>query len=134
MTNDNILIRELSNEELLALYKKVKPIVTLNEIKFSLRKYTLEELRKYSYIWHSKEDSREIISSKRIETIDEFDCFHRFGYYGLFKPTIAEVLSQIPNSQADKINAFEILSLYDINDSVNKGYHKSKVRTYKIRK
>ena len=133
MTN-NKLIPEITDEELLNLYKAVKPIVTLNDIKFSLKKYNLEELRKYSYLWHSKEDSREIISSKRIETIDEFDCLHRFGYYCLFKPTIAEVLSQIPNSQTDKINAFEILSLYNIDDSVNKGYHKSKVRTYKIHK
>ena len=134
MTNDNILIREISNEELLALYKIVKPIVTHDEIKFSLRNYSLEELRKYSYIWHSKEDSREIISSKIIEPIFEFTCFHRYDYYGLFKPTIAEVLSQIPNIKSNKVNAFEIVKLYDTHDSVNKGYHKSKVRTYKIHK
>ena len=45
MTN-NKLIPEITDEELLNLYKAVKPIVTLNDIKFSLKKYNLEELRK----------------------------------------------------------------------------------------
>ena len=39
----------------------------------------------------------------------DFVCLHRYGYYGLFKPSVGEVLSQIKEYDLPFIKAFEII-------------------------
>ena len=62
---------------------------------------------------------------------------HSWSYYGCFKPSISEVLSQIPDDLEDKINAFEITrspeTAADLNresEALNAGYHVAETTLY----
>ncbi len=134
-------IPEIDDKRLKELYHLLKPIVTIDEMKYLLREFTLQELRNQSYIWNRHEDKREIIDSNKLETVDDFLCLHTWGYYGLFKPSIAEVLSQAPESVIEQANTFEIIEspetredVFKYKEVIDNGFHLSKVRAYKMHK
>lgn len=134
-------IPEIYDKRLKELYQLLKPIVTIDEMKYLLREFTLQELRNQSYIWNRHEDKRDIVDSSRLETVDDFLCLHTFGYYGLFKPSIAEVLSQAPESVIEQANTFEIIEspetredVFKYKEVIDNGFHLSKVRAYKMHK
>lgn len=134
-------IPEIDDKRLKELYQLLKPIVTIDEMKYLLREFTLQELRNQSYIWNCHEDKRDIVDSSRLETVDDFLCLHTFGYYGLFKPSIAEVLSQAPESVIEQANTFEIIEspetredVFKYKEVIDNGFHLSKVRAYKMHK
>ena len=134
-------IPKISDDELKKLYEKLKPIVTINDVKYLLREFSFEELSDISYIWERYEDKRDKVDEKNLEVIDDFLCLHKYGYHGLFKPSIKEVLAQMPQSIIEKANTFEIIeqpeNADDLNkyvDVVNAGYHLSKVRAYNLHK
>lgn len=136
-----IEIPEIDDKRLKELYQLLKPIVTIDEMKYLLREFTLQELRNQSYIWNRHEDKRDIVDSSRLETVDDFLCLHTFGYYGLFKPSIAEVLSQAPESVIEQANTFEIIEspetredVFKYKEVIDNGFHLSKVRAYKMHK
>ena len=123
------------------LYQLLKPIVTIDEIKYLLREFTLQELRNQSYIWNRHEDKRDVVDPSRLETVDDFLCLHIWEYYGLFKPSIAEVLSQAPESVIEQANTFEIIEspetredVFKYKEVIDNGFHLSKVRAYKMHK
>ena len=134
-------IPEIDDKRLKESYQLLKPIVTIDEMKYLLREFTLQELRNQSYIWNRHEDKRDIVDSSRLETVDDFLCLHTFGYYGLFKPSIAEVLSQAPESVIEQANTFEIIEspetredVFKYKEVIDNGFHLSKVRAYKMHK
>lgn len=134
-------IPEIDDKRLKELYQLLKPIVTIDEMKYLLREFTLQELKNQSYIWNRHEDKRDIVDSSRLETVDDFLCLHTFGYYGLFKPSIAEVLSQAPESVIEQANTFEIIEspetredVFKYKEVIDNGFHLSKVRAYKMHK
>lgn len=134
-------IPEIDDKRLKELYQLLKPIVTIDEMKYLLREFTLQELRNQSYIWNRHEDKRDVVDPNKLETVDDFLCLHTWGYYGLFKPSIAEVLSQAPESVIEQANTFEIIESPEIREDVFKykevidnGFHLSKVRAYKMHK
>ncbi len=134
-------IPEIDDKRLKELYHLLKPIVTINEMKYLLREFTLQELRNQSYIWNRHEDKRDIIDPNKLETVDDFLCLHTWGYYGLFKPSIAEVLSQAPESVIEQANTFEIIEspetredVFKYKEVIDNGFHLSKVRAYKMHK
>lgn len=138
---DKLVIPKITDERLEQLYKFLKPIVTIEEMKYLLREFTLSELRGQSYIWNKSEDKREKVDQAKLEKIDDFLCLHTWGYYGLFKPSVAEVLSQVPEELAMQGNTFEIVESPETRDDVfrypeviNNGFHLSKVRVYKSHK
>ena len=53
-TNDillpNLVIPSLTDKELEKIYRQLKPIATVNEIKYYLKEYSLYQLRYYSYM------------------------------------------------------------------------------------
>lgn len=135
----NLIIPNMTDEELTHVYKRLKPIVTIDEMKYYLKEYTLYQLRYYLYMQDLATSVKEHINPSLINPVDEFMCFHKFHYYGSFIPTIAEVLSQIPENLIEDSNAFEIVEyptkMSDVTryyEAFEKGYHVSKVRTYKI--
>lgn len=134
-------IPEIDDNRLKELYQLLKPIVTIDEIKYLLREFTLQELRNQSYIWDRHEDKRDVVDPSRLETVDDFLCLHTWGYYGLFKPSIAEVLSQAPESVIEQANTFEIIEspetredVFKYKEVIDNGFHLSKVRAYKMHK
>ncbi len=134
-------IPEINDKRLKELYQLLKPIVTIDEMKYLLREFTLQELRNQSYIWNRHEDKRDVIDRNKLETVDDFLCLHTWGYYGLFKPSIAEVLSQAPESVIEQANTFEIIEspetredVFKYKEVIDNGFHLSKVRAYKMHK
>lgn len=129
----------ISDRRLKELYQLLKPIVTIDEMKYLLRGFTLQELNNYSYIWNSIEDKRDMIDSSKLEKVDDFLCLHTYGYYGFFKPSIAEILAQTPENVIEQANVFEIIEKPETRDDVFKykkvvdnGFHLSKVRAYRL--
>ena len=134
-------IPEIDDNRLKELYQLLKPIVTIDEMKYLLREFTLQELRNQSYIWNRHEDKRDVVDPNKLETVDDFLCLHTWGYYGLFKPSIAEVLSQASESVIEQANTFEIIEspetredVFKYKEVIDNGFHLSKVRAYKMHK
>ena len=134
-------IPEIDDNRLKELYRLLKPIVTIVEMKYLLREFTLQELRNQSYIWNRAEDKRDVVDPSKLETVDDFLCLHTWGYYGLFKPSIAEVLSQAPENVIEQANTFEIIEspetredVFKYKEVIDNGFHLSKVRAYKMHK
>lgn len=136
-----LVIPEIDDRRLKKLYQLLKPIVTIDEMKYLLREFALHELRDQSYIWNRQEDKRSAVDPRNLEPVDDFLCLHTWGYYGLFKPTIAEVLSQAPENVIEQANTFEIIEspetradVFKYKEVIDNGFHLSKVRAYKMHK
>ena len=135
----NVSIPEITDEELKTRYKRIKPVVEIEGKKYLLREYTQEELRGKSYLWDMEQDKREEIDIDEYAPLVDYDfeCIHKYGYYAFFKPSIAEVLAQIPEDLVGLVDLFEIIEEPKTTEDFSKnkivfynGYHISKVRLY----
>jgi len=92
--------------------------------------------RRASFLWNPepsgvREDLQEIC---RVRTL------HTFGYHGFFKPSIAEVLAQIPPELLGAVVAFETKgpeTAEDLNkniDALNAGFQVAETILYRQRK
>lgn len=137
-----VSIPKLSDEEMMKRYKQIKPVITVNGKLHYFREYTLEELSNMSYFFNRHEDVREEVGEDELEVLEgrDFVCLHSYGYYGLFKPSVGEVLSQIREYDLPIIKAFEIIESPQTSADFHKdsftsiafdnGYHVSTVRLY----
>ncbi len=73
-----------------------------------------------------------------IMPVRDITTYHSFGYYGNFKPSVAEVLAMIPQELVDEVVAFEIIKSPETADDLNRnsgardaGYHVATTRLYK---
>ena len=136
-----IILPKITDEELLKRYTRIKPIVLYKEMYYYLKKYNIYQIRNYDYLWDLRKNIRKKVDMNNSEVIGEFPCFHTFGYVGMFKPSIAEVLSQFPDELIKEANAF-YLSEYpqNINDLnmqseiISAGCHKSTVKALILKK
>ena len=129
----------ISDEKLLKLYEKIKPIVDIEDRKYLIREFALNELRYSSYLTDSNVTDE--VRASSLETIGEFDCYHTISSREIFEPKIADVLSQMPGELVLKAKAFEIIGIpklvKDMNSDIrliNSDYHLSKVRVYSMKK
>jgi hypothetical protein len=72
-----------------------------------------------------------------LSVLCDITTHHPYGYYGSFKPSIAQVLQQIPREHLDKVVAFEIVKFPKTVDDLdpeseilNSGYHVATTRLY----
>jgi len=88
--------------------------------------------RKVSCLWDS-ENTEEDTSDLRLLAV--ITTIHTFGAPALFKPSMAEVLAQIPANMVDEVVAFEICTEHGKEFAVYDGttYHKAKTYLYKKR-
>lgn len=140
-----VSIPKISDEEMIKRYKQIKPVITVNGKLHYFREYTLEELSKISYLWDYEEDVREEVGKDELEVLEgrDFVCLHSYSYYGFFKPSVGEVLSQIKEHDLPFVKAFEIIESPQTaddfhNDSFtsiafDNGYHISTVRLYGLK-
>ncbi len=91
------------------------------------------DLFDFSYVWGPKPADK----ATNLKPLCDITTYHSFGYAGLFKPSVAEVLAQIPAEYLDEVVAFEIVekpeTAEDLNRNVgalNAGYHVAKTRLY----
>ncbi len=131
----------ITREEIIERYSHIKPVVKKNGKLYWLREFSDEELFNISYLW--EDETEEPVKKGEIVPIPEgnFRCLHKYEYYGLFKPNVAEVLTQIGPEMLNSVVAFEIIdqpkSANDFHKdkfttaAFNSGYHVSTVRLYK---
>ena len=126
-------MRSISDEKLLRIYQSVKPIATYGEKKYTLKNFTLEELRSKELKWNSEENKRILIKNNQIKIIDDFLCLHSNEHLA----SLVDIISQIPNYIISEVNAFEIIEPPEKREHLlvhSRNLHLSKIRTYKITK
>jgi hypothetical protein len=99
-------VPEISDILLNKLIKKIVPVIRKEDKLYNIE---LPDLRHTAYTWDTKlkDEHKDLIEVARIKTD------HYCGYYGFFKPSVAEVIAQIPEGFINKICAFEILADMD---------------------
>ncbi len=123
-------IPKISDEELRSRAARIKALVRKGG-----KLYTIEQpknLRQTAFLWDPvfEERSGVVMEIGRVKTL------HSYGAPSLFKPSIAEVLAQIPPELAAKVKAFEVLgpgTANDLNDhwdELNAGFHVAETILY----
>jgi hypothetical protein len=129
----------LTDKELLELAKRIRPVVDFHGMLFYLRiDLDVKKLRGTSFLWNAAENMGDtpIGIEELTLMVGKFT-----GATALFKPSIAEVLSQIPKNLLPEVVAFEIpdqlLTANSGCESMFNGkwvsYHVATVRLYKKR-
>lgn len=142
MEEKKFFIPEMDENELVKCYAHISPIVKKEDGKsFYLRRLSDKEISNKAYTWLTdKSDYGDEVDYTKLEEIAVLSMLHTFGYYGFFKPSVAEVIRQIPCELLDQTIAFEMISkpntVADLNHSkeaLNAGFHVSAVRLYKAK-
>lgn len=142
--NDTTYIPKVDKNVIRKLAETIKPVVSKNargevglDVEGNLFYIKPVDLFEIAYTWDPKvtERARGLVKLKDITT------YHTYGYYGLFKPSIAEVIAQIPEELLESVVAFEIIesptTAEDFNKDLaafNAGYHVATTRLYRSRK
>jgi hypothetical protein len=90
------------------------------------------DLKNVSFIWSPK-PTKEARGLKKLQVIT---TYHTYGYHGMFKPSIAEVLTQIPQDLTGRVVAFEVKgpeTAEDLNKhpvELNEGFHVAETTLY----
>ncbi len=92
-------VPDISEEALQALVKRFTPLFRDEE--GVIWKMKLPHLRNSAYTWDP-----DLTEKVEFETVAEERTDHYTGYVGFFKPSIAEVLSQLPADLPEECNAF----------------------------
>lgn len=137
-----VSIPKISDVELMARYDHIKPVIKRNGKLHYFREFTLDEIKNRGYLWNVDEDVREQVGKGKLIALNgkDFICLHRYGYHGLFVPSIGEVLAQIEELDVPHVRAFEIIKMPQTaadfhKDNLSaiafaKGFHVSTVRLY----
>lgn len=143
MVEEKIWIPEVPASRLAELGARIKPVIRYVAGDNKLQRdsggdpYWLEpcDITKVSYTWNPKPMNR----TPKLTPICDVRTYHGYGYYGMFKPSIGEVLAQIPAEHIDRVDAFEIVEQPECADDLNResealnaGYHVAKTRLYRI--
>lgn len=144
---EKIIIPMMEKDEIAKWYKNIRPIVNYksknncNKKQVYLRKLKNNELTDLSYTWlQNEKDYAEQVEYEKLSALADVKMIHRFGLYGLFKPSVGEVICQIPKELLPKVVAFEII-YNPINNSdfnlfkkeFDAGFHVSVVRLYQVK-
>lgn len=139
----NVSIPRISDEEMQKRYKHIKPVITKNGKLHYFREFSLEEIRDISCLWNIDEYVQKEVNENELEIFEgkDFICLHRYGHYGLYTPSIGEILSQINTPDIPLTTAFEIIESpktpADFNKSsfssiaFHNGYYVSTIRLYR---
>ena len=109
---------KISDERLEQLCAKIKPVVRYATVSYGGKStcerhsegdlYYIEDVnpRNVAFTWDPKPKDEAI----GLKELSQIKTFHTYGYQGFFKPSIAEVLAQIPDSLLERTVAFETVS------------------------
>jgi hypothetical protein len=97
----------LTDVELLKLTKQIRPVAYFHDKLHYLNvEISMKGLRGTSFIWNAEKNIGNIATD--IEELTIIVCKFTAGAPVFFKPTISEVLSQIPKEVLPEVVAFEI--------------------------
>jgi hypothetical protein len=91
------------------------------------------DARSIAFTWdpYPTDLATDLVELARIQTL------HTYGYHGMFKPSVAEVLEQIPEEYLDETVAFETHgpeTVHDLNrehDALDAGFHVAETILYR---
>ena len=132
-------IPKMSNTEIQKWYSNIRPIVSKKEGTKYLRKLSDKEVISAAYTWlNNQGDYLETVDFTKLSILADVKMLHKYGYYGFFKPSVGEIIRQIPKKYLEKVVAFELLlggigmnSIYK--DELNAGFHVSIVRLFQLK-
>ena len=141
----NSKIPKISNRKLYELAKRIKPLVRFQMDDFEDKSPSVDkdgkpirarsnsqwkvlfeieqvDLRKTVYTWNPKPIGE---PRNNIACFDIIRTYHSCGHPSLFKPSVAEVIAQIPKDIVDRVVAFEIINAedMDVRYCVGGGYY-----------
>ena len=129
-------IPKMSDAEIARLYAIIKPIVGHDTY---LRGLSANELTGSAYTWlNEPSDYADKVDFSKLSVLEDRKMLHGYGYYGFFKPSVGEVIRQIPKEHLNKVVAFEIIDgaiamNSTFNAELNAGFHVSIVRLYQAK-
>jgi hypothetical protein len=132
-------IPKMKVEQIAKWYDKIKPIVKRNGVPVYLAKLSIDEIIKIPYTRFNKdEDYADVVDYSKLSVLADVKMLHTYGYYKFFKPSIGEVIRQIPKELLEKVVAFEMLGGELATNSIFRaefyaGYHVSVVRLYQLK-
>lgn len=121
--------RTLTDDQIASMLEHIHPVVRSDGELYYIRPI---DPRNVSFIW----DPTTTKVATDLNEITKIFSLHTWGYYGMFKPSVEEVLSMIPQHMIDKVRAFEIVGPEDVDDlnrqyeAVDAGYHVAVVILY----
>lgn len=98
-----------------------------------------DELTSVAYTWLNKpSDYSDKVDFSKLSVLEDIKMLHGYGSYALFKPSVGEVIRQIPKEHLKKVIAFEIIDgaiamNSTFNAELNAGFHVSIVRLYQAK-
>jgi hypothetical protein len=132
-------IPEIADERLAELAARIKPLVLRDESKIdgqpgrALWSIKPCDLRGVAFPWDPQWDMpapADLVPLRVVRTL------HTYGYYGMFKPSVAEVLAQIPADLVETAVAFSVdgpktaTDLGKHPDELNAGFHVAQTTFY----
>lgn len=128
--SDRQYIPEVPKKVIRKRAKRIKPVYEFDGKKRFIKKVKLFST---AFTWDPKPRKK----ARKLVALQDITTYHTWAFYGFFKPTIAEVLAQIPEDVLDKVVAFEIVMKPETADDLNKdkealnaGYHVATTRLY----
>ena len=134
-----IAIPYISDRTIELMGAKIRPIVKVKGVKHFLGGYTVEEMKNTSFSFTSDhgEHLQEPVNDNELEFVGEAYTLHTWGAPSYFKPSIKEVIAQIPADIKNSVDAFEVeLESYPSNkefvsEAFAKGYHVALTKFYR---
>ena len=120
---------ELSDNDLMKIYDKIKPLVVKDGLYYHVKDYSLYELKKNCFL---HDGVNTCVNMNDAEVIDEFLTYHNYGKNGFFSPTVLEVLQQFPKYALCESNAFCIATFPKTLERAH--CHVATVKALKIKK
>ncbi|MBT5023067.1 hypothetical protein HOK51_08245 [Candidatus Woesearchaeota archaeon] len=118
MFNSRIEIPRISDQKLNRLYKKIKPVVRFIELRYRNKVefeadprgdlYTVKQINPRICGFTSESEADSKIS--KLKLVAEIQTYHNADECTFFRPSVAEVLAQIPAQFIGDVVAFETLT------------------------
>lgn len=130
--NLECLEKKLTKENALELAKRIRPVMSMDESgKFSISndpenpKYWVSGCKIYGQSYTFAAGEKVYGKAEKLEPVAKITTYHVAGHPLFLKPSVYEVLYQIPTELVDKTVAFELYapssSVYDIyNDEIGR--------------
>lgn len=133
------VIPEMSNEEIAGWYKSIRPIV--GNGMYYLRELSKKELTSIAYTWLKEPgDYTYKVDYTKLSILEDRKMLHKYDWFESFKPTVGEVIRQIPKDYLyhKKVVAFQILDgpvamETTFRNELDAGFHVSIVRLYQAK-
>lgn len=124
-----LAIPGITDERLSCIAARIKPTYLC---KGQLMWMEIPDLRKVAFTWSPEPKSK----AKGLVEIAKIMTLHTYGHHGFFKPSIAEVIAQIPEDLIDKAAGFRTTGPDDVDElnanreALNAGFHVGQTTLY----